>query len=227
MGRLSTRLSSSAWVSPSIQCRSSNDQEQRLHLALAQQQALDRVERALAALGRVEGLPGRVVDRHVEQREQRRQQWARARGPGPARLPSHLLAHLPVIVAVADLEVALEQVDHGQVAGGLAVGDRRGLQDQPVLHPMRVGELVDEPRLAHPGLAHEGHHLAVARAGLAEDPAQVLELGVAADEAREAPEAPRPAGACAPCPPPSARRPRRAPASPFTGIGPERPAPAT
>ena len=53
---------------------------------------------------------------------------------------------------------------------------------------MRVGELVGEPRLAHPGLAHEGDHLAPARAGLAEHPAQVLDLGVAADEAREAPE---------------------------------------
>ena len=42
VGRLSTRLSSSAWVSASIQCRSSKTSEQRLHLALAQQQALDR-----------------------------------------------------------------------------------------------------------------------------------------------------------------------------------------
>ena len=53
---------------------------------------------------------------------------------------------------------------------------------------MGVGELVGEPRLAHPGLADDGDHLAAARAGLAEDPAQVLDLGVAADEAREAAE---------------------------------------
>ena len=51
---------------------------------------------------------------------------------------------------------------------------------------MRVGELVDQPRLAHPGLADDGDHLAVAGTGLTEDPAQVLDLGVAADEAREA-----------------------------------------
>ena len=50
---------------------------------------------------------------------------------------------------------------------------------------MRVGELVGEPRLAHPGLAHDGGHLAVAGTGLVEDPAQVLDLGVATDEARE------------------------------------------
>ena len=45
------------------------DQQQRLHLALAQQQALDRVEGALAALRRVERLPSVVVDRHIEQRK--------------------------------------------------------------------------------------------------------------------------------------------------------------
>ena len=43
-----------------------------------------------------------------------------------------------MIVAVADLEVALEQIDHRQVAGGLAVGDGRGVQDQPLLDPTRL-----------------------------------------------------------------------------------------
>ena len=163
------------------------DHQQRLHLALPQQQALDRVERALAALRRVQVLPGRVLDRHVEQREQRGQQGLE-RAVQAQHAPQHLGAHLPVVVPVADLEVALEQVDHRQVAGGLAVGDGRGLQDQPVLDPMRVGELVGEPRLAHPRLAHDGDHLPPAGAGLAEDPAQVLDLGVAAHEAREAAE---------------------------------------
>ena len=137
--------------------------------------------------GRVQVLPGRVLDRHVEQREQRGQQGLE-RAVQAQHAPQHLGAHLPVIVPVADLEVALEQVDHGQVTGGLAVGNGGGLQDQPVVHPMRVGELVGEPRLAHPGLAHDGDHLAAAGAGLAQDPAQVLDLGVAAHEAREAAE---------------------------------------
>ena len=39
------------------------DQQQGLHLALAQQQALEGVEGALAALGRIEGLPGGSVHR--------------------------------------------------------------------------------------------------------------------------------------------------------------------
>ena len=50
---------------------------------------------------------------------------------------------------------------------------------------MGVGELVDQPRLAHPGLADDGDHLAATARRLAEHSAQVLDLGVAADEARE------------------------------------------
>ena len=161
------------------------DHEQRLRLALAQQQALNAVERALAALGRVQVLPGRVFDRHVEQRQQRGQQGFE-RAVQAQHAAQHLGAHLPVVVPIADLEVALEQVDHRQVAGGLAVGHGGGVQDQPVLHPVGVGELVDQPRLAHAGLADDGDDLPPAGAGLAEDPAQVLDLGVAADEAREA-----------------------------------------
>jgi len=41
--------------------------QQRLHLGFAQQQALDRVQRALAALRRVQLLPRSVLDRHIEQ----------------------------------------------------------------------------------------------------------------------------------------------------------------
>jgi hypothetical protein len=76
-----------------------------------------------------------------------------------------------------------------------------------------VGELVDQPRLANPGLAHEGDHLAAGDASLAEDPAEVLDLRVAADEAREAPEGRR-------------LQPRRAvpaPVSSKISIGSERP----
>jgi len=47
--------------------------EQRLHLGLAQQQPFDGVERALASLCRVQSTPDRVLDRHVEQGEERGQ----------------------------------------------------------------------------------------------------------------------------------------------------------
>ena len=47
------------------------DDEQRLDLALAQQQTLDRLEGPLTALRRVERRPRGVVHRHVQQRQER------------------------------------------------------------------------------------------------------------------------------------------------------------
>ena len=51
---------------------------------------------------------------------------------------------------------------------------------------MRVGKLVGEPRLAHPGLTHDGDHLAVPGARLTQNPTQMLDLGVTPHEACEA-----------------------------------------
>ena len=148
------------------------DHQHWLCLALTQQQALDRVEHALAALGRIQVLPDGVLDWHIEHRKQRGQQ--RLEGAIETQHPpQHLGAHLPMIVLVADLEVALEQVDHRQVAGRLAVGDGGGFQDQPVLHPMGLGELVDEPGLAHAGLTHDGDDLRATSA----EPARALGAG--------------------------------------------------
>ena len=50
---------------------------------------------------------------------------------------------------------------------------------------MRVGQLVDEARLAHPRLADDRHHLAVPVSGDLLGAAELLQLGVAADEARQ------------------------------------------
>ena len=71
-GRLSTRLSSSVWVSASIQWRSSNT---RRKAVLGSRATTDvySVHRALAPLGRVENLPLRVVDGNIQQREKNRQ----------------------------------------------------------------------------------------------------------------------------------------------------------
>ena len=87
MGRLSTRLSSKRLRLGVDPVQVLEDQQQRLHLALAQQQALDGVERPLAALGRVERVPGRVVHRHVEQREEARAASARAPRSSVSSLP--------------------------------------------------------------------------------------------------------------------------------------------
>ena len=139
------------------------DHHQRLDLALAQQQALDRVERLLAPLERIEGLPGRLVHRHVEERQEGGHGGPERRGERQD-LPRDLLPDLPRVVAALDREVAAEQLDHGQVGGGLAVGDRGGLHDQPAVHAVGVGELPEEPRLAHARLPDHGDHLAVPQA---------------------------------------------------------------
>src|SRR5205807_7804422 len=54
------------------------------------------------------------------------------------------------------------------------------------LYAMRVGEVVDEARLAHPGLADDRHQLTVTGAGQLLRAAEMLQLGVAADEPRQA-----------------------------------------
>jgi len=162
------------------------DHHQRLDLALAQQQALDRVERLLAPLGRIEGVPGRLVHRHVEERQEGGHGGRERRGERQD-LPRDLLPDLPRVVAALDLEVAAEQLDHGQVGGGLAVGDRGGLHDEPAVHAVGVGELPEEARLAHARLPDHGDHLAVAQARPVEGAAELLQLRGAADEAREPP----------------------------------------
>ena len=69
------------------------------------------------------------------------------------------------------MAVALEQVDDGEVRRGLAVGHRGALQHPPALGVVGVDELIDQARLAHPGLADQRHHLAVPRPGLLPGPA--------------------------------------------------------
>jgi hypothetical protein len=48
-------------------------QEQRLHLAFPQQDALQRVERPLASLGRVKAQEGAVLGEDIQERQESRQ----------------------------------------------------------------------------------------------------------------------------------------------------------
>jgi hypothetical protein len=102
-------------------------------------------------------------------------------------LPGDLLPDPPGVVAALDREVAPEQLDHGQVGGGLAVGDRGSLHDEPAVHAVGVGELPEETRLAHARLPDHGDHLAVSQARPVEGLAKLLQLRIPADEAREPP----------------------------------------
>jgi hypothetical protein len=55
------------------------------------------------------------------------------------------------------------------------------------VHAVRVGELPEEPRLAHARFPDHGDHLAVAQEGPVEGVAELLQLRGPADEAREPP----------------------------------------
>ena len=150
MGRLSTRPSSRACVSASIQCRSSKTTSTGCPWLSRSRRCLTASRRALPALGGIERLPVGVLDGHIEQG----QQGGQDRLEGPIQreeLAGHLLADLAVGFAIVHLEVGPEEVDDRQVAGRLAVGHGARFQDEPVLRAVGVGELVDEAGLPHAG----------------------------------------------------------------------------
>jgi hypothetical protein len=136
-------------------------QEQGLPLAFAQQQALEPLERALAALRRVELPKGAIVWERVQEREQG--------GEGVLEglverddLPGHLGPDGACVIAVIHMAVALEQVRDGEVGHGLAVGHCGALQHPPILRAVGVDTLMHQAGLAHPRFPHQGDHLAVA-----------------------------------------------------------------
>jgi hypothetical protein len=174
------------------------DDQEGLILSLAQEQVLDRIQGPLPPLRRVKRLPLGILDGGVEKGQERREdQFERAvQGQQP---PGHLLSDVPIRVAVGDPEIALEQIDDGQVAGGLAVGDGTGLEHEPALDAMGVGELEDQPRLPDAGLPHNGRDLPAALTRLLQCAPELLHLSVPPHEAREPPRCgglePRPDGA--------------------------------
>ncbi len=87
------------------------DYEERLHLALAQEQALERVERAAPALARLRFLLG-LVRGHVEEPEE---DWnGGAQGVVERQdLARDLLADAPLVVVILDAEVGLEHLADG------------------------------------------------------------------------------------------------------------------
>jgi hypothetical protein len=110
------------------------------------------------------GVPLSILDRHVQEGEEGRQGRPESRIQGD-ELAGELLADPPAVIAVVDLEVGPEQVTHGEVGGGLAVGDRAAFEDEPVAGVRGADELVDQTGLAYPGLPNHRHHLAVVGAG--------------------------------------------------------------
>jgi hypothetical protein len=163
------------------------DQQQWLHLALAQQHPLEGIACALSALRRIELRKGAVGRQRLQERQERRhgvvqhlvqcQNLASQPGPDGAR-----------VIAVVHMTIALEQVHDREIGRGFAVGHRGALQDPPALKAVRVDELIDEARLPDPGIPDQGRRLPVS--GLC--PRQGLHQGrhfrVAADKAGEPPD---------------------------------------
>ena len=76
-----------------------DDQEERLDLTSPEEQPLDRFQDALPALRRVEGVPRGIVDGHIEQGQQRRQERLQ-RSVECQEFVRHSLANPPRVVAL-------------------------------------------------------------------------------------------------------------------------------
>src|SRR5262249_28658521 len=86
-------------------------------------------------------------------------------------------------VSVLDFEVALQEVDNGQVARRFPIRDRGDLKDQPIVEATGVRELIEEARLAYPCFANDRRHLTTICAHELMGMAEVCQLGIAPDKA--------------------------------------------
>ena len=108
------------------------EDDQRLALALANQQALDHIERLLSALGRIESIPRGVARRDREQPQHRGQIGLQGSIEGQG-LPGNLLTNPAGVVPRLDLEVGPEQLDDSREPRGLAIGRRSGREPETAL----------------------------------------------------------------------------------------------
>ena len=106
-----------------------------------------------------------ILYRHLQEGQEGRQGRPEGRVQRE-QPPGELLAHAPPIVAVLDLKIGFEQVDDRQIRGGLAIGGRAALQQEPALRARRMRELVEEAGFPDPWLPDDRHHLAVPGPGL-------------------------------------------------------------
>src|SRR6185295_1723164 len=96
-----------------------------------------------------------------------------------------LVANLPRVVAVLDVEIGLEQVDHRQIRRRLAVRDRAALPDEPATIAMRLHDLPNQSGLADARLPNDRHDLAVAGGGSGQRLADLRQLEVPTPKGRQ------------------------------------------
>ena len=160
-------------------------EDERLDPALAEEQALHRIERELAALGRFEVPEAILLGQGVEKPENGRDHVPERLVQGE-QMPGGLGAYRADVVTLVDAEIGLQEIDDGEIAGGPAIGGSAGLEDPTPGDTVGVGQLVEEAGLAHARLAHDGHDLAVTAPRPVECRAELLHLGIAPDEAAQA-----------------------------------------
>ncbi len=117
---------------------------------------------------------------NVEKREQVRQRVLQA-AVEREDLAGNLFAPLACVVLGFDLEIVIEEINDGQVGGGLAVRNREGLQDETSTLRGRL-ELVEQPRLSQPGLAYRRDDLSAPLLGQLQHAAHLGHLLLAPDE---------------------------------------------
>jgi hypothetical protein len=83
------------------------------------------------------------------------------------------------------MDVAPEQIEHGKIRGGFAIGHRGTFEDPPSREVVGMDELIHQAGLPHPGLSNHGDDVAVARGGPGQCLLECFEFHLAPDEARE------------------------------------------
>src|SRR5262249_4999642 len=89
-----------------------DDQQDGARVARPEQEAFESVQRSLATLGRIERLPSRIGLGCIEKREQRRNVGGERRVESE-KLRGHLLHPDGWLLALIDVEIALEEIDDG------------------------------------------------------------------------------------------------------------------
>jgi hypothetical protein len=96
------------------------DQHDRLLLAFPQHQTFERVKGPLPALRGIEPQEQAVVRQRLQQRQQRRDGVLEALVEGE-HLPGHLGPDGVCVIVLVNMAIALEQLNHREIGGGLAI----------------------------------------------------------------------------------------------------------